>query len=48
MSVLPVDAAAAPIRTGGIPNTIKRTAATKHVILAVVREEADKVLWWKH
>lgn len=48
VSFLPVDAAAAPIRMEGIPHRGKITAAAKHVILAVVTEEADKVLWWKH
>lgn len=46
--MLPVEAAAAPSSTGGIPNIGKRKAATKHVILAVAVEDADKVLWWKH
>lgn len=44
---VPVDAAAAPSRIGGIPNTSKKIAATKHVSLVVANEEADKVLWWK-
>lgn len=43
----PVDAAAAPIKTDGSPSMIKSGAAIKQVILAVVEEEADRVLWWK-
>lgn len=44
---IPVDAAAAPINTGGIPSRKMRGAAMKHVILDVVDEEAERVLWWK-
>lgn len=43
-SLLPVDAAAAPNSSGGVPNRSMTKAATKHVILAVVEEEADSVL----
>ena len=42
---VPVDAATAPIRTDGIPNTRRRGAAMKQVILAVNAEEADRILW---
>lgn len=45
---VPVDAAAAPIRIGGIPNTSRIIEATTHVTLAVVKEEAARVLWWRH
>lgn len=45
--MLHVDAAAAPSSIGGIPNTSMRKEAAKHVILAVARETADSVLWWK-
>lgn len=44
---VPVDAAAAPINTDGIPSTKISGAAIKQVILAVFDDEADKVLWWK-
>ncbi len=44
---LPVDAATAPINTDGTPSMKMRGAAIKQVILAVVDEEADRVLWWK-
>lgn len=43
----PVEAAAAPSRMGGIPSVGTMKAAAKQVILAVVDEAADKVLWWK-
>lgn len=45
--VVPVDAAAAPINTDGIPSMKIMGAAMKHVILAVADEEAERVLWWK-
>ena len=32
---------------GGIPNVGTMNAAAKQVILAVVEEAADSVLWWK-
>lgn len=41
---VPVDAEAAPSSIGGIPNTSKAKAPTKHVSLAVLEEETDKVL----
>lgn len=45
-SVIPVDAATAPISIDGVPNTNMQKAAAKDVIWAVAEEEADKVLWW--
>lgn len=44
----PVEAATAPTRTGGIPSMAIIQAAAKHVNWAVLDEEADSVLWWKH
>lgn len=43
-SVIPVDAAAAPIRIVGIPKRKKTKAAAKQVIFALAVEEADSVL----
>lgn len=45
---LPVDAAAAPISTRGIANVRIRPAAAVVMILTVVSDLADKILWWKH
>ncbi len=43
--MLPVDAAAAPSKKGGIPHIKTRKAEAMHASLAVAAEEADKVLW---
>lgn len=45
---LPTDAAAAPKRMGGIAKTRKTKAAATLMSLAVVKEEAAMVLWWRH
>lgn len=44
MNKSPVDAATAPIRTGGIAKIRIIAAATKQLILAAAEEQADKVL----
>lgn len=45
MRSVPVDDAAAPISIGGIPNTRKKNPPATLVILAVLNEEAARVLW---
>lgn len=44
-SGVPVDAATAPISTGGIPRTMTTPAAMKQIILAVAVELEESVLW---
>lgn len=44
MSGVPVDAATAPISTGGIPRTMTTPAAMKQIILAVAVELEESVL----
>lgn len=43
----PVEAATAPMRTGGIPSMAMTMAAAQQVNWSVCDEEADSVLWWK-
>lgn len=43
-----MDAAAAPIRTVGIPKRNKTKAAAKQVSFALAVGVVDSVLWWKH
>lgn len=44
-SLLPVDAAAAPISIGGIAKIRRTKTAIQLVSFAVAEEEDDKVLW---
>lgn len=46
-SSVPVEAATAPSRMGGMPSVGTMKAAAKQVILAVEEEAAESVLWWK-
>lgn len=47
LQLVPVEAATAPSRIGGMPSVGTMKAAAKQVILAVAEEAADSVLWWK-